>query len=301
MPANQDSTANQNGNKEFLEFLRSAPSLEDASAGATTELTGLVSRTTDGRFAITTGDGQTFEMEVGAVQRFRPVEGGGFSPIATILVSSEALKNATLRPLKPIIKEIAKDPIKDIIHDGTHTYFSKDIATDPIADKHLPKDIRTDPIQDKHPFKDIRKDPLQDPIDTGWADVAGTGPGDPIATPDPAGRVTNPAFGQFAEMAAAGVTPFVMATPHHAPAHLVAQQAGVPQAVFAGAPQLKQTAYDTIKEVAYAETIKEPVRDTHKELVFDTRKELVWETWQEGVFDPGQVVVQPPFGQPGFM
>jgi hypothetical protein len=175
MPANQGSTANQNGNKEFLEFLRSAPSLEDASAGATTELTGLVSRTTDGRFAITTGDGQTFEMEVGAVQRFRPVEGGGFSPIATILVSSEALKNATLRPLKPIIKEIAKDPIKDIIHDGTHTYFSKDIATDPIADKHLPKDIRTDPIQDKHPFKDIRKDPLQDPIDTGWADVAGTG------------------------------------------------------------------------------------------------------------------------------
>ena len=29
MPANQDSNPNQGGNKEFLEFLRSAPSLED--------------------------------------------------------------------------------------------------------------------------------------------------------------------------------------------------------------------------------------------------------------------------------
>ena len=120
--------------------------------------------------------------------------------------------------------------------------------------------------------------------------MGGKPAGDPVDMPDPAGGLFNPA-------AAAGVTPFVMQTPHHAASHLVAQQMGSPYAAAAlSGAQLKATRYDTIKEVAWGETVKEPISDTRKEMVFDTRKEMVWDTWvengpntmQEVVFDPGQ-------------
>ena len=311
-------------NKEFQEFLKAAPALEDTASGKTTEVSGVVSRTTEGRFAITTGEGQTYELEVAAVRRFRVTEGPGLTPVATIEVDSEALKNATLRPLKPIIKDMIKDPIKEVIYDGT--LHGKDVHTDPLVDKHFPKDLhtdppvdtptakdlQTDPVVDKPVFKDIHKDPLRDPVGTGYADLAGTGPGDPVGVPDPTGQVVNPAA-QFAAAAGAqaGLTPFVMATPHHAPQHLVAMQAGLQPAAAAGqAAQLKPFALDTLKEVAWGETVKEPIRDTHKELVIDTRKELIWDTWVEGgpytavegTVDPGQVLTQPVgFGMPGFM
>lgn len=319
-------------NKEFLEFLKTAPALEDAASGKTSELSGVISRTTDGRFAITTGEGQTYELEVAAVRRFRLAEGPGLTPVATIEVDSEVLKNATIRPLKPVIKDLIKDPIKEVIYDGT--LHAKDLRTDPLVDKQFPKDlhtdppidtptikdIRTDPAVDKPVIKDIHKDPvrdpldpgfknpLRDPLDTGIPDIAGTGPADVGGIPDPTGQVTNPAA-QFAGAGMAGLTPFVMATPHHAPQHLVAMQAGLQPAV-AGQAQLKPFALDTLKEVAWAETIKEPIRDTYKELARDTYKELVWDTWVEGgpytvvegTFDPGQGVIQPAgFGQPGFM
>lgn len=318
----------EGGNKEFREFLRSSPNLDEASSGENTELTGLVSRTDQaGKFAITTGDGKTYELPVEAVQRFRTTSGPGLTAVATVQVASELLKNPTIRQVKPIIKDIIKDPIKDIIHDGTlakdihkdpifdtpaakdihkdpiETLAAKDLHTDPIADTPAAKDVRTDPAIDKPIIKDIHKDPLTDPLGTLIADVA-TGPGDPITSPDPAGQITNPAVAAGFAAQAAGVMPFVMATPHQAPQHLVALQAGMPQAAaaFGGAQQLKPFGHDTIKEIAWAETVKEPIRDTLKEMIQDTRKELVWDTWQEQVFDPGQFGQPGPmFGMPGFM
>lgn len=301
----------EGGNKEFLEFLKRTPTLEEASADDATELSGVVTRGSEGKFALTTADGQTLELDPAGVQRFRTEAGPGLHQVVTLRISAEALKAAVIRPLKPIFKELAKDPIKDIIHDHG-TIFAKDVRTDPVTDKPLHKDIRTDPIQDKSPHKDfatdpvvdkplhkdIHKDPIQDPLDTGWADQVGKPAGDPVDIPDPAGQVVNPGF------AAAAAQPFVMQTPHHAASHLVAQQMGAPYAAAGAGAQLKTARLDTIKEVAYAETVKEPVTDTRKEMVFDTRKEMVWDTWieggpytlQEGVFDPGQVVVQPEWG-----
>jgi hypothetical protein len=303
---------NEGGNKEFLELLKSAPTLDEAASGETVELTGLVARSGDGKFAITTGEGQTYELDPAAVTRFRAEAGPGLSRAVTVQISAEALKAAVLRPIKPLIKDMIKDPIKDMISDGGGTLHGKDIQTDPItdkslpkdihtdpiADKHFPKDVRTDPIVDKPIHKDIRKDPIQDPIDTGWADAVGKPVGDPGNIPDPAGQVTNPAFA--AAGFAAGATPFVMQTPHHAASHLVAQQMGGAQAAF-GAPQFKPALHDTIKEIARAETIKEPVFDTYKEMIWDTRKEMVWDTYieggpytlQEGTFDPGQIAGGP--------
>jgi hypothetical protein len=331
----------EGGNKEFREFLRSSPNLDEASSGENTELTGLVSRTDQaGKFAITTGDGKTYELPVEAVQKFRTTSGPGLTAVATVQVASELLKNPTIRQVKPLIKDMIKDPIKDIIHDGTltkdihkdpiidtptakdihkdpvydtpatkdihkdpiETLAAKDVHTDPIADTPAAKDVRTDPAIDKPLFKDIHKDPLNDPVGTLFADL-GTGPGDPITSPDPAGQITNPAIAAGFAAQAAGAMPFVMATPHQAPQHLVNLQAGMPQAAAAlGGAQLKQLGHDTIKEVAWAETVKEPIRDTWKEMIHDTRKELVWDTWQEQVFDPGQFGQPGPmFGMPGFM
>ena len=302
---------NEGGNKEFLELLKSSPTLDEAASGETVELAGLVARSGDGKFAITTGEGQTYELDPAAVTRFRAEAGPGLSRMVTIQISAEALKAAVLRPLKPVVKDVIKDPIKDLITDGQNTIAGKDIRTDPItdkplhkdihtdplADKHFPKDVRTDPLVDKQLSKDIHKDPIQDPLDTGWADAVGKPAGDPVDIPDPTGQVVNPAFS--AAGFAAGATPFVMQTPHHAASHLVAQQMGAPQAAFGA--QLKPAFRDTIKEISRPETIKEPVFDTYKEVVWDTRKEMVWDTYfeggpytlQEGTIDPGQIAGGP--------
>jgi len=300
----------EGSNRDFRSFLRQAPTLEDASSGQTTELTGLVSRISDDHFAITTGEGQTYELEVEAVTRFRAVEGPGLSSMVTIEISAEALKNATLRPIKPLIKDLIKDPIKDIVHDGT--LYAKDLFTDPLADKTHPsdtlaaKDVHTDPLADKHVYKDVHKDPIQDGVTKQYTDPIGTGAADIFNIPDPTGQVVNPAAARFgaAQMAQqGGLTPFVMATPHHAPAHLLAMQAGAPQAALAGVgQQLKPIAYETVKE-PIRDTLKELIYDTRKELVYDTHKELIYETYWEGgpIYDPGPLSTQPGFGVAGFM
>ena len=107
-------TGKTTGNSEFLEFLKGAPTLDEATSQETTELTGVVSRTEDGKFAITTAHGQTYEMDAAAVQQFRAVEGHGFSKIATIQITNEALKAAVLRQIKPVFKDMIKDPIKEV-------------------------------------------------------------------------------------------------------------------------------------------------------------------------------------------
>lgn len=311
-------TDTENGNKGdgggFAEFLRDAPSLDEASSGETTEVTGLISRTAEGRFAVTTADGTTYDLEVGAVRRFQAVEGQGLAKMARLEIASEMLKAAAIRQIKPFIKDLRTDPIKDMILDTKHLF------TDPVH-----KDISTDPIGDKH----SHTDPLIDPLNTYFSDspgggtlqegggltIAEAGGGLTLAEgaggiPDPTGQLGQPAFGQAMQ---AGMTPFVMATPHQAPAHLLSMQAGVqPQAMQQNPAQLKPFAHDTIKELAYAETAKEAIFDhTHKEMVFDTRKEMIWDTWveggpytivEQGGFDPGRVVTNPvQFGQPGFM
>jgi len=306
----------EGGSKEFIEFLKTAETLEEATSGATTELSGLVTRSGDNAFAITTGEGQTYELDPGAVQRFRAEQGSGLTMVVTIRIASDVLKAAVLRPLKPIIKDIFTDPIKDLISDGgggtvlgkdlitdpqTDKQPLKDIQSDPGTDKPIPKDFITDPQVDKRPFKDIHKDPLQDPINTGFTDNGGKPFGDPGNIPDPAGPVISPAF--QAAAATAEAMPFVMQTPHHAASHLVAQQLGATPAFGA---QFKAAARDTLKEIAVGETVKEPAFDTRKEMIIDTRKEMVWDTWveggpftnQEGTFDPGNQFPSGPLPEP---
>src|SRR5580765_1028543 len=106
----------EGGSRSFQEFLKSAPSLDEAASDDSIELTGLVSRTTEGRFAITAHGGQTYELDVEAVQDFREEEADGAKAVATIRISRDILAKAVVRPLKPAIKDLIKDPIKDIIH-----------------------------------------------------------------------------------------------------------------------------------------------------------------------------------------
>ncbi len=53
------------GNGDFRAFLKSAPTLEDASSQESTIISGLVFQAEGERFAITTADGQTYESPIG--------------------------------------------------------------------------------------------------------------------------------------------------------------------------------------------------------------------------------------------
>lgn len=306
-------TDKRSGNNEFLAFLRDAPTLEEASSQDTTEITGAVSRTEEGKFAITTGDGQTLELEVGAVQRFRPVDSPGFARIATLQVSSEALKNASLRPIKPLFKEMIKDPIKDVVGDGKYppgdkfppldkhppldTVTAKDLRTDPLADH---KGIATDFIAD---HKGIVTDPtrdklgIKDPIFDPKHILEGTGPGDPITTPDPTQGI-DPATLATAAAAGQGPMPFAMQTPHQAPAHLLAMQ-GLSAGALGGAQNLKPIWWDKLPhsdKIPWLDTRKEIIHDTIKELIHDTRKEMIFDppnTLVENIPDPRQQGIDP--------
>lgn len=305
---------NEGGKKEFAAFLKGRPTWDEANSGRLTVVTGQVFQCGDGKVAVTTADGQTLEIEAAAVEQFKVVDSSDIHPVVQLHVLADSLAKAAVKTVKPIFKELSKDVIKDVVQDGTAR--GKDIATDPITD-HKPVFADSGKELIKDPVKEVATDGVLDPIGTGIADtliegIGGTGVAETAAEGiggfDPGGPVVNPAVGA-ARMAAgqAGMMPFVMATPHHAAAHLVAQQTGAqPTALGATAGAgLKPFASDTTKELAL-ETIKEPVLDTRKEMVWDTRKEMVWDTWvetggtwQEGYVDPGSVVNPPVWGLPG--
>jgi hypothetical protein len=288
-------TGKTSGSAEFLEFLKSAPTLDEATSQKVTELTGIVSRTSDGKFAITVSEGQTYELDAGAVQRFRAVDGPGFSKVATIQITSDALKEATLRPIKPLFKDVIKDPIKEIIHDGKFPPFDKppyldkpfpidtlggkDLHTDPVADLRWPKQLITDPRED-----DIRKDWTSEPPKSLGGDPI-TGAGDVQIPPDPIDQVINPAYAAAGQ----GPMPFAMATPHHAPQHLLAMQMGGAGAAAAHAKPLPWDKHPWSEKVSWSDRPKPMVIDTRKEIIRETIKEMAFDppTFWEGVQNPG--------------
>ncbi len=298
------------GGRSFKDFLAAAPSLDDAASDDSVELSGLVSRTSDGRFAISTHEGQTYELDVDAVREFREIEGAASA--ASIRVGRDVLEKAVIHPIKPLRKDLIKDIIKDII---------KDPIKEVIWDHKSPhKDPIKDPITDTPRNKDIHKDPLSDVVTTPANDQVGTGFADVAVDPGGIGPVVNPAFG-----GGGGGAPFVMATPHQAPQHLLSLQAGVQAAPAAATATLaqadlhpkrietlkepltdthKELVIDTLKEVQH-DTLKEVQHDTQKELIFDTHKELIidtqkeiWETLVEG--GPNTTVETAAEGNPGF-
>ncbi|MET0795513.1 MAG: hypothetical protein ABW061_28600, partial [Polyangiaceae bacterium] len=152
----------------------------------------------------------------------------------------------------------------------------KDIHSDPLSDKAVVKDIHTDTLfvpDQKHVVKDVHKDPISDPIGTLFRDPSGTLQEGVV---DPGQFQVNPATGQVAS----GLLPFVMATPHHAPAAAVNLQAGALQQRAAGG--FKQLPFETLKELSTDNTLKEVIQDhTLKEVVHDTLKELIHDTQKE--------------------
>ncbi|MEZ4456071.1 MAG: hypothetical protein R2882_05905 [Gemmatimonadales bacterium] len=210
--------------------------------------------------------------------------------------------------MKEIPKDLIKDPIhkelpKDLIKDPGHKELPKDVLKDP-GHKELPKDVIKEPV----------KEPIFDPPGTLWNDPPGgtlqeqIDPGqfggiDPVAT----------------RAAAAGMTPFIMATPHHAPQASVMQQqlAAGPAAALGATPHtVKELITDHVADqiMTKKELTKDPILDTRKELakdpILDTRKEMVWDTykeaagdtWVEQGFDPSGGAGNPPsWNLPGMM
>lgn len=274
----------EGGNKEFAAYLKSCRPVEELTSDKYTTLRGIVHRSGDTAFAIQTADGQAYEIDASAVDRFKVI-GAGVRPDVELLLTTEALKSAKQLQLKSVIAE-------QTIFAADQKAIIKDVHTDPIVDHKLViKDIHTDPIADqtlfafdhKHPPKDIAKDPITDPV-TGAFDSIGGTLAETAAEAggfDPGQVVTNPAAFGAQQAGAGAMTPFVMATPHHASAQMVNLQMGAGQQLGAAAPGLKPLQADTIKEVSLDHTLKELIHDTHKEVVFDTRKELIFDTHKE--------------------
>ena len=272
----------EGGNTEFVSFLKNCKTVEEVSSGKYVIVRGTVFRSGDVGFALTTADGQMIELDASAVDNFKVVAGGGTHPEVELSVQADALKNAKSLPFKPVFKDIHTDPITNKV---TH----KDIHTDPISDQTLFV------LDHKHVPKDHITDPLVDPIGTGAFDPIGGTAAETLIEGgfDPGQVVTNPVDPQGVGLAQ-GMTPFVMATPHHAPSQMVnmqlaaaQQRVGVP-----GAAPLKPLQTDTLKEISFDHTFKEIAHDTQKELVFDTLKEAMFDTHKELIFDTRKEVIE---------
>lgn len=114
--------------------------------------------------------------------------------------------------------------------------------TNPIADRHTIKEVITDHVSDKF----IHKDPIQDPVTLPETYV-----------PDPGPLAVDPAV---------AAQPFVLATPHHAPAATIAAQMGGGQtaAQFATTPVrdlITLAHYDRL--YTWKELIKDPLMDLY--------------------------------------
>ncbi|PNY80419.1 M12 family metallopeptidase [Deinococcus koreensis] len=110
----------------------------------------------------------------------------------------EIRKDGVKDPIKDIRKEGIKDTIKDLRKDGI-----KDIRKDPVRDTI--KEIRKDPIRDT--IKEVRKDPIFDGLPKG---PAGDLPGPFLPRPG-----QDFGAGEYG----AGLTPFVLATPSRVPGY----------------------------------------------------------------------------------
>jgi len=268
--------------KAFADFVKSAPSAADLTSGRTTTVTGTVYRAEEAdKFVLATADGQTAELPIDAVVRHKVIDASGLNAVSQLeVVIAKIAGRLTL-------KELIKEPLKELI---------KDVIKDP-ARKELPKDIIKEPI----------KEPIFDP-GTLWNDPPGGTLQENIDIGDPGQVVVNPAA--QAGAAAGGMTPFIMATPHHAPqAAVMQQQLAGPVAAAAGlggltARTIKEVITDHFADQPWTrkELIKDPILDTRKEMIWDTYKEAAYDTWVEQGFDPGQGLGNPPhWNLPGMM
>ena len=123
-------------------------------------------------------------------------------------------------------------------------WVAKSVAADvgakhPLSDHFTRKEITTDPLVDKAPYKDPVLDPITLPEN--------------IFT-DPGSIVTNPAL---------GAQPFVLATPHHAPASTIAAQTGVPAAAQIATTVIADigTIHALDRQHTFKELIKDPIFD----------------------------------------
>lgn len=237
--------------RSFSEFLKEAPAASEA-LGDDISLTGVVMRSDkEGMFVLATADGQTLELNANDVKSYDVVQETGPQKMVQINLSSRALNAATGAT-------IGGAATRTLVFDTR-----KELLKDPIIDVTR---------------KELVKDPLTDPWT--WVEQQGT-----IQEQiDPTGGLgVDPAL----EAGGANLTPFIMATPHHASQAAVGMQAGA-GAVAGAALTLKELNFDHTRK----ELIKDPLFDTRKELIKDPITDPI--TWvenvgtiQETVFDPG--------------
>lgn len=225
--------------KPFAEFLKDAPSASEAGGEESIPLTGVVTRSEkEGMFVLTTQDGQALEMNAEDVKNYEVLQEIGSQKLVRVDVNPKAMASAggAFAGIRTLVTDYItrKELIKDPIKDPPYDTL---------------KELIKDPIR-----KEVAKDPINDPL-TRVENVF-----DPNPEIDPAME--------------GGLTPFIMATPHHASQAAVAMQPGAFKPVYFD-PTRKELIYDTRKEL-----LKDPITDP-----------ITWVenigTIQEQTFDPG--------------
>ena len=233
--------------REFDDFLKSCPDVDEAAAATPLRVVGAVLRTKSAdSFVLVGADGSRHDIPRAAVTGFTAIAGAA-NKTAELVLDRALLSEALLRGLGgikiPIEKPLPTDTLKELSGDGT----VKEGPWDTLKEigggdtiKELPFDT----------FKEV-------------AGGEGTGIGDTLVEGigRPGGELVNPAF--------------------HAMA--MQRQGGQP---FGGALTLKELPGDGTFKEGPIDTLKELAGDqTHKETVFDTLKEPTSDTIKESAFD----------------
>ena len=250
--------------REFDDFLKSCPDVDEAAAATPLRVVGAVLRTKSAdSFVLVGADGSRHDIPRAAVTGFTAIAGAA-NKTAELVLDRALLSEALLRGLGgikiPIEKPLPTDTLKELSGDGT----VKEGPWDTL------KEIGGGDTLKELPFDTLKEtgggDTLKElPFDT-FKEVAGgegTGIGDTLVEGigQPGGELVNPAF------------------------HAMAMQRQVGQQ-FGGALTLKELPGDGTFKQGPIDTLKELAGDrTHKETVFDTLKELTGDTIKESPFD----------------
>ena len=250
--------------REFDDFLKSCPDVDEAAAATPLRVVGAVLRTKSAdSFVLVGADGSRHDIPRAAVTGFTAIAGAA-NKTAELVLDRALLSEALVRGLGsikiPIEKPLPADTLKELSGDGT----VKEVPWDTL------KEIGGGDTLKEGTFDTLKEigggDTIKElPFDT-FKEVAGgegTGIGDTLVEGigQPGGELVNPAFNAMAMQRQVG------------------QQ-------FGGALTLKELPGDGTFKEGTIDTLKELAGDqTHKETVFDTLKELTGDTIKESPFD----------------
>lgn len=315
------SSRSESTKKSFAQFVSELPSAAEVMSEQTITLTGSVLRSDkEGMFVLSMADGQTIDLNTDAVKNYQVTSGEREVQLEVLVNRLPGDLSARTLPTLDrygTLKEVITDASADFTLANLDTI--KEPTTDNITDATLKEPVK-DPIYEtfkepnldtvKEANYDTVKEPNLDP-NTFYEPTGTLQEG--LGGIEQGGGVINPA-----QMGNAGLTPFIMATPHHAataPQMMQMMARSLNLNTIPGQESATLTLKETNQDVhTFKEVGKDPIFDTLKEAnkdpIYDTLKEVVGDpntffeptgSLQEGLGGLQGGVNPPVWNMPGLM